>query len=67
MYPNPLFTISYPDISNKVDPIPVTGLTIAFTFKPVPVSVVAPIPSRDTPLTDRLEYDGSETTILGSL
>ena len=67
LYPNPLSIISYSDISNKVDPIPVTGLTIAFTFRPVPVSVVGPIPSLDTPLTDRLEYDGSETIILGSL
>ena len=39
--------------SNNVDPIPVADPTSKSTNKPIPVSVVAPIPSLETPITGR--------------
>ena len=43
-------------ISNKVDPIPtevLAELTSTFSSKLEPVSVVAPTPNLDTPVTDK--------------
>ena len=33
--------------------------------KPIPVAVVVPIPSLDTPITDRFSYDGLSTDTTG--
>ena len=60
---NPLLTISYSDTSNKVDPIPVTGFTIALTLRSVPVIVLTPNPRLEIPLTCKLEYDRSQTLL----
>ena len=39
--------------SNNVEPIPVADPTSKSTNNPIPVSVVAPIPSLETPITGR--------------
>ena len=46
--------------SNKVDPIPVVLLppTSIVNNNPIPVSVVAPTPNLEIPVTGRFSYDG---------
>jgi len=53
--------------SNKVDPMPVVEAepTSRVRSRPVPVSVVAPIPRRDTPTTSRFSYDGAGILTIG--
>ena len=65
--PKPFLAILNDDTVNNVEPIPVVGfaLTSTVTFNPWPVSVVAPIPRRDIPVTSRDSYEGSGTNILG--
>ena len=41
--------------------------TIISINSPIPVSVVEPIPSLETPVIGKLSYDGSETNICGLL
>ena len=65
--PNPLLVILNDSTVCKVEPTPTVELAPTFTdtFSPNPVSVVAPIPKRDTPTTSRSSYDGSGTIIWG--
>jgi len=55
------------ETSKYVDPIPVVELapTSTLSKRPIPVSVVAPIPNLDIPITSRFSYEGSDTNILG--
>ena len=53
---------------DKVDPIPVTipdGPTSILTNCPTPVSVVAPTPNLEIPVTDRFSYAGCGTNTTG--
>ena len=55
-------------ILNSVEPIPtevVAELTSTFSSKLEPVSVVAPIPNLDTPITGKFSYVGSGINNLG--
>ena len=54
--PNPGLSILNEVTVNNVEPIPVVELapTSTLTRSPLPVSVVAPIPSLETPTTSRL-------------
>ena len=51
----------------KVEPTPTVELAPTFTdtLRPNPVSVVAPMPKRETPITSRSSYEGSGTIIWG--
>ena len=69
------FWNEYPDLeiwnsvtSKWVDPIPTLvedPPTLTSTNNPIPVSVVAPTPSLETPVTGRFSYAGSSTNICG--
>ena len=64
----PLFSNTKLVTVNKVEPIPTEVLaapTSIVISAPFPVSVVFPIPLLETPVTDKLEYDGDETWIWG--
>ena len=60
--PQPGLVILKSLTSYKVEPIPTlvfAAPTSTLIFKPNPVSVVAPIPRRETPTISRFSYDGS--------
>ena len=65
--PKPGLVISKDLTSKRVDPIPVVLLppTSMFRSNPVPVSVVAPTPILDTPVTGKFSYLGDGASILG--
>ena len=53
--------------SNKVEPIPVVLLppTLIFKSNPIPVSVVVPKPTLETPTTGKFSYVGEGGIIFG--
>ena len=65
--PKPGLVISKDLTSKRVDPIPVVLLppTSMFRSNPVPVSVVAPTPTLDTPVTGKFSYLGTGASTLG--